>query len=124
VVRRNEPILVVPSEAIITRNGQSFALVQKPGQKPEMTPVRVQPFETGTDRVLSGLSEGQTVMVLKPEARVSPTSSGFFGRGPGGSRGGSPPGGSPPGRGAASQGAPSSGAGGRAAPPAPAGVSE
>jgi multidrug efflux pump subunit AcrA (membrane-fusion protein) len=120
VVRKDESILVVPSEAIITRNGQSFALVQKSGKEPEMTAVRVQPFETGTDQVLSGLTAGETILVLKPQARVSPTSSGFFGRRPGGSAGG----GAPPGRGSSSQGPQPSGAGSRAAPRSPAGVYE
>jgi HlyD family secretion protein len=79
-------ILVVPNNAVLRQGSQTF--VNTPG--PDGKPVRVS-FQAGaigddTTQVLSGLNEGQPIVL--PDARVAPAPSGGGGVGGGGGGGG------------------------------------
>jgi multidrug efflux pump subunit AcrA (membrane-fusion protein) len=95
VYRQNEQILVISSDAVITQNGKTYALVEVPGEQPRLTPIAVVPYQAGLDQVLSGLSAGEKVLVLKPSARAAPQSSGLFFGGRAGGGGRPPSGGGP-----------------------------
>ncbi|HEX4357416.1 MAG TPA: biotin/lipoyl-binding protein [Pseudonocardia sp.] len=79
-------VLVVPNNAVLRQGSQTF--VNTPG--PDGKPLRV-PFQAGAagddnTQVLSGLNEGQPILL--PEARVAPGTTGGAGGGGGGGGGG------------------------------------
>ena len=78
-------VLVVPNNAVLRQGGQTF--VNTPG--PDGKPLRV-PFQAGatgddTTQVLSGLNEGQPIVL--PDARIAPAPPGGGGGGGGGGAG-------------------------------------
>ncbi|MBA2323352.1 MAG: biotin/lipoyl-binding protein [Pseudonocardiales bacterium] len=79
-------VLVVPNNAVTKQGGKSFVSTPGPGGQPVQTPF--QPGVVGDDKteVLSGLSEGQEIIL--PQAQVNATPGGGGGGIGGGRRGG------------------------------------
>jgi HlyD family secretion protein len=79
-------VLVVPNNAILRQGDQTFVSVQGPDGKPVRVPFQAGAVGDDTTQVLSGLSEGQPILL--PDARVAPGSTGGGGLGGGGGGGG------------------------------------
>jgi membrane fusion protein (multidrug efflux system) len=107
VVSEEEKVLVLDEKAVIEHNGKTVVLLApaKEGERPTPREVKTSSFENGKVRILSGLSEGDTVVAINSKASAGggqqqPSSNplsilGFPDRGPGMR----PPGGAQSGRG-------------------------
>ena len=78
-------VLVVPNNAILRQGNQTFVSVPGPDGKPLRVPFQAGAAGDDNTQVLSGLNEGQPILL--PEARVAPGATGGGGGG-GGNRGG------------------------------------
>jgi HlyD family secretion protein len=65
MVSDEETALVLDENALIERNGETMVLVpSRDGGEPLPMPVKTTPFDDGRVKVLSGLSEGDTVLAF------------------------------------------------------------
>jgi HlyD family secretion protein len=78
-------VLVVPNNAILRQGNQTFVSVPGPDGKPLRVPFQAGAAGDDNTQVLSGLNEGQPILL--PEARVAPGATGGGGGG-GANRGG------------------------------------
>ncbi|MEO8518695.1 MAG: biotin/lipoyl-binding protein [Dermatophilaceae bacterium] len=85
-------VLVVPTLAVTRNNGNAYVTVDKNGVKSQQ-PITVGLSSGGSTQVMSGLADGDTVLVPVPAARTGSAGGTGGDRGFGGAGGSGPPGG-------------------------------
>jgi len=72
--KKNERALLLPLEAIVARNGGKFVMLKTNTKKPRYAPVETGIISGKTAEIISGITEGDTVLMPQNDAREKKTS--------------------------------------------------